>query len=545
MGVDDYWAVKLDSSGSVQWQNSIGGNSIEWLYSIQQTTDEGYILGGISYSDSSGDKYEDNLGDLNPLITVDYWIVKLDSAGVIQWENTIGGNNSDGLRYIQQTVEGGYILGGSSASDSTGDKTENNISSSGDIWIIKTDSLGNIQWQNTIGGSNLDILYSLQQTIEGEYILGGSSISDISGDKTENSFGYYDYWVVKLGPACVDTSTTSVWPGDANNDLIADNYDILSIALSFGEHGYARNSVSNLWSGFCSHDWLATQSNGANTKHADCNGNGLVGLEDTFAIILNYGLSHAKAEGSPAPAAGPVLTLVPRRSVYHPGDTVMLDVVLGSSATPVTELYGIAFDISFNNSLTEPGTVKLYYTDNWLGSIANNLSLSKLFESSGKADGALSRTNHQNASGYGAIGVLQFVAKQSITSLQTSTVSFSDYEAVKANGDAVVFDAQDATFTIDGTSGINSLPNELSSFRIYPNPFTSSTTIEFSLKQDSEVSLKIYDVLGRVIMAHPLSEQTKGIHQFQFENQPSGKGLLIAELNVDGIKIRRRLVQIE
>lgn len=166
----------MDSQGTLQWQNTIGGNDIEHLHSIQQTTDGGYILGGYSQSNISGDKTENYIGNY------DYWIVKVNSQGVIEWQNTIGGNSLDKLFCIQQTSDGGYILGGSSTSNISGDKTENSNGNT-DYWIVKVDSQGVIQWQNTIGGDNNDQFRSIQQTTDGGYILGGYSDSNIFGDR--------------------------------------------------------------------------------------------------------------------------------------------------------------------------------------------------------------------------------------------------------------------------------------------------------------------------------------------------------------------------
>jgi len=208
LGIFDFWVIKLDGVGNTQWQNTIGGDGYEWLYSVNNTTDGGYILGGISKSNISGDKTENNLGGS------DYWVVKLNAAGSIQWQNTIGGSSVDALNSIQQTVDGGYILGGTSASNISGDKTENSLGLV-DYWVIKLDSLGNIQWQNTIGGSLNDHLMSIQQTISGDYILGGFSESNISGDKSENSLGDADYWVVKL-----DTSGNTQWQNTIGGDTI-------------------------------------------------------------------------------------------------------------------------------------------------------------------------------------------------------------------------------------------------------------------------------------------------------------------------------------
>lgn len=188
----DYWVVKLDATGTLQWQNTIGGNDFDYLFSVQQTSDGGYIIGGSSSSDISGDKTENSLG------ARDYWVVKLDTIGTIQWQNTIGGNGYDHLTCLQQTTDGGYILGGYSGSDISGDKTENRVGNDDDFWVIKLNATGSIQWQNTIGGNSYEPLTCLQQIADGGYIVGGFSNSNISGDKTEDCLGNADYWMLKL-----------------------------------------------------------------------------------------------------------------------------------------------------------------------------------------------------------------------------------------------------------------------------------------------------------------------------------------------------------
>ena len=190
-GAIDYWIVKTDSLGNILWQNTIGGNGDEYLESIAQTVDGGYILGGYSRSNSFGDKSENCIGNY------DYWIVKTDSLGNVLWENTIGGTNQDNLYSIIQTSDEGYLLGGWSLSNISGDKTENSNGAI-DYWLVKTDSIGNIEWQNTIGGGNNDYLVSIILTNDEGYLLGGYSESNISGDKTENCIGNYDYWIVKI-----------------------------------------------------------------------------------------------------------------------------------------------------------------------------------------------------------------------------------------------------------------------------------------------------------------------------------------------------------
>ncbi len=210
-GNSDYWVVKLDALGNIVWQNTIGGNKGDILNSIQLTTDGGYIVGGTSSSDFSSDKAENSLG------FADYWVVKLDALGNIEWENTIGGSGGDGLYSLQQTTDGGYILGGESVSDISGDKTENS-QGLGDYWIVKLNTNGGIQWQNTIGGNNVDQLFSIQESTDGGYLLGGTSFSGMSGDKTENSRGQYDYWIVKLD--AIGNIRWQKTIGGSNDDLL-------------------------------------------------------------------------------------------------------------------------------------------------------------------------------------------------------------------------------------------------------------------------------------------------------------------------------------
>jgi hypothetical protein len=199
-GSYDYWVVKIDSIGNIQWQNTIGGEQGDILFKIRQTSDNGFILAGLSQSNISGDKTENNYGTPD---TWDFWIVKLDEVGNVIWDNTIGGNAQEGGVYmgnidIIQSNDGGYILGGTSCSGISGDKIEPNIAGSCDFWLLKLDDVGNIIWQNTIGGNGDEKFNRIIQTEGGEYIISGSSDSNISGDKTEISHGNYDYWIIKL-----------------------------------------------------------------------------------------------------------------------------------------------------------------------------------------------------------------------------------------------------------------------------------------------------------------------------------------------------------
>lgn len=198
-GLNDYWVVKLDINRNVEWQKSIGGSGQDYIYDIKETYDGGYVLAGNSNSGISGLKTESSFGG------DDFWIVKLNNVGSIVWQKTIGGVGTDLLRTIAVTSDGGYLIGGFSNSNISGLKTEN--SNGGyDYWVVKLDSNANIQWQNTIGGSADEEIDRVLQTYDGGYLIAGTSWSNISGDKSENSYGSVDDWFLKL-----NTTGNIVW----------------------------------------------------------------------------------------------------------------------------------------------------------------------------------------------------------------------------------------------------------------------------------------------------------------------------------------------
>src|SRR5690606_22801130 len=193
-GSNDYWVLKINETGMIEWQNTIGGSETEILQDIRQTSDGGFIVGGSSYSGISGDKTEASNGG------ADYWIVKLNQIGIIDWQKTFGGSDEEILRNILQTDDEGYIISGESNSNISGDKTENS-NGDYDYWIIKTNSTGNIEWQNTIGGSESERFPRIIESPGIGYIVGGESYSNISGDKTEKSKGLSDCWVLLVNNA--------------------------------------------------------------------------------------------------------------------------------------------------------------------------------------------------------------------------------------------------------------------------------------------------------------------------------------------------------
>lgn len=201
-GSIDFWMVKIDAAGVIEWDKRLGGSDDEYLFSIKPTHDGGYALAGYTYSGIGGDKSQSSWGD------ADYWLVKIDSLGNLQWDKRYGGTQTDFCYSMQATTDGGYILGGTTSSSASGNIT-NASQGYADYWIVKTDSAGNIEWNKRYGGTEADEMNSLQQSKDGGYILGGVSGSPATGDKTQNAWGLFDYWIIKI-----NASGTKEWDAD-------------------------------------------------------------------------------------------------------------------------------------------------------------------------------------------------------------------------------------------------------------------------------------------------------------------------------------------
>ncbi len=113
------------------------------------------------------------------------------------WDKTFGGSDADNLQTLIATSDGGFLLGGYSSSPQGGDKSKNSRGKD-DFWVVKVDATGRKLWDKTFGGSDLDRLNTLVATLDGGFLLGGRSSSPQGSDKSENSRGKDDFWVVKI-----------------------------------------------------------------------------------------------------------------------------------------------------------------------------------------------------------------------------------------------------------------------------------------------------------------------------------------------------------
>jgi len=211
-GSFDFYVVKTNAGGGTMWTQTYGGTSGEIAYSVQQTSDGGYIIAGST--DSFGAGFSD------------YYLVKTDASGNTLWTRTYGGTDSDLAQSVQQTADGGYIIAGETYSFGAGGV---------DYYLVKTDALGDTLWTHTYGGYSADFVRSVQQTTNGDYIVAGYT----------NSFGAgsYDFYLVKVEGLCCDV------------DIVPDSYPVnVPPGGSFGWTGYLGNPtpssiVTDVWYG--------------------------------------------------------------------------------------------------------------------------------------------------------------------------------------------------------------------------------------------------------------------------------------------------------
>ena len=178
---------------------------------LQLTSDGGYILGGESFSPPDGEKTAPRFGD------ADYWVVRLDAAGNKLWDRSYGGANWDAVFEMQQTSDGGFVLGGASASPPGGSKRGVNFGST-DFWLVRIDANGNQLWDRSYGGSAVERWGKAQQTRDGGFVLVGSSASGANGNKTTPAIGAEDGWLVRT-----DGAGNKLWDqtyGSSLNDFL-------------------------------------------------------------------------------------------------------------------------------------------------------------------------------------------------------------------------------------------------------------------------------------------------------------------------------------
>ncbi|MDO1502022.1 hypothetical protein Q2T40_17950 [Winogradskyella maritima] len=194
-GFQDYWLAKLDTSGNLQWQKSYGFQGNDNGISVIQTNDSGYLITGVLDVTASGGAGNTSSRSSERHAGGDYWAVKLDASGDLEWSQYYGGNFTDTPEGVVQTDDGGYIIAGGSDSEDT--DISSNLGTY-DFWIIRISSTGNLIWEKSFGGSEIDEARAIVASGDGNFIIAGDTRSN-SNDISNNNGGA-DLWLIKIAP---------------------------------------------------------------------------------------------------------------------------------------------------------------------------------------------------------------------------------------------------------------------------------------------------------------------------------------------------------
>jgi hypothetical protein len=237
----DYWIVKLDKQGDIEWQRTYGGQYTDVLRSMEQTTDNGYVLAGYSNSPISGDKTVSNKG------IGDFWVIKINDTGEIQWQNTYGAEGDDQPYVIHQTIDEGYIVGGNSNSKNALTTMGGIVSNGTDYWVLKLDKDGEVLWSKTYDFGKVDILTSLVENRDQTYLIGGYAqgenkrpregiVGKAMGMVSKEKDGVNDYIALKI-----DAKGEEIW----NRTVGSAGEDILRKLVETRDGGYLMAGTSN------------------------------------------------------------------------------------------------------------------------------------------------------------------------------------------------------------------------------------------------------------------------------------------------------------
>lgn len=303
------------------------------------------------------------------------------------------------------------------------------------------------------------------------------------------------------------TGTFQVWPGDANDDLVADAHDLLNIGLAYGDTGAVRPNATLNWSGQTAPLWDSAFVNGTNHVHADCNGDGLVNAADTIAIQQNYGLTHSKTHGLLTGTDNdPILAIESIGGALGNGSQVRLTVRLGTPQQPADSVYGIAWSIHYDPNLVDSASVVVDFDSCWLGKVGQNLlTLSRHLHQSGRIDLAITRTDHQPISGEGVISRIGIVVIDNIsgkrpgdTVITLLPVFPTDASMIDPQGKPMPLRGQGMGLHILSVLPEPSLPPG-QQIGVFPNPTRDMTYVQTA--HDGGASLTLTDLSGREVMA--------------------------------------------
>lgn len=260
-GDDDFWLVKTGAFGNIKWNKTYGGTGADAAYSLVAASDGGYAMAGDTYSFGAGN--------------VDFWLVKTDANGVMEWNRTYGGTEYDSARSLVAASDGGYAIAGWTNSSGAGDA---------DVFLVKTDAFGNMQWNRTYGGSGSDVSRSLVALSDGGYIM--------TGWTTSFGVGNTDFWLVKT-----DALGNMRW----NRTYGGPEYEFAYSLVAASDGGYALTGWTDSFGAGNSDFWLLKTDGVGNMEWNRTYGETLGQFANSLVVTSDGGYGIAGNAVSPDP----------------------------------------------------------------------------------------------------------------------------------------------------------------------------------------------------------------------------------------------------
>ncbi|TKJ42105.1 hypothetical protein CEE37_00050 [candidate division LCP-89 bacterium B3_LCP] len=543
---NDMYLVKIDSPGNLEWEQTYGGGEYEECRSVQQTSDGGYILGGNIEVNEGHDIYlvkTDSLGNLEWDQTFggsspeycysvqqttdggyilggetfsfgagdyDMYLVKTNSLGIMEWDATFGGSDCDRCNSVQKTIDGGYILGGDSWSFGAGNY---------DMYLVKTDSLGNQEWQQTYGGDGWDYCYSVQQTGDGGFILGGSTPSYGAGMR--------DMYLVKT-----DSLGNFVW----QQTFGGSNIDYCFSVQQTVDGGYILGGWTKSF-GACSQgsiylvktDYLGNQEWQQSFSRAN----------QTVCYSVQQTADGGYILGGYVWESG-INSDMYLMKLDAGGSSPQIEVTLTPENPPIV-IPATGGSFNFNVIIANSYQVQLIF-DAWImATLPDNTQHGPLFgpfNFTFPGGGSLDRDRTQNVPANAPPGEYTYDAYAGVyPDIIWGSDSFP-FEKL-STGDGPIVSDWDNWIRIHNEEAKSDpfLPSSFSLNSVYPNPFNPATTITFTLPVASLVKLDVFDISGRAVLVGTRYASSlingwrdAGVHEVTFDGSTLPSGIYIYHL---------------
>lgn len=354
---------------------------------------------------------------------------------------------------------------------------------------------------------------------------------------------------------CVDTAfykldCFSVWPGDANNDGVANNADILPIGIGYGTMGNVRPNATINWQAENNLNWIDTLASSTNYKHIDCNGDGIIADDDTIAILQNFGLTHPRLVQRVQNITDPPLYFDIVLDTVSTSQQLDIPLYFGSSQIPADSIYGMAFTVNYDTTLVNPDSVQIGFSPSWLGSVGSDLIyLSYNDAQNGKLYVGVTRIDQMDVSGFGEIARVTVVTTDNVSGKFSQptydTLSFSISDLTIINKDEILRNAYVTgdSLIIEDLTALSELEQLERNIFVFPNPAKVKVSIKSVLVPISSVQLS--DVTGRQIN---LPDQNSGKlisrlnkHEYSIITAQLQNGIYLININTQNGTVTKRI----